>query len=119
MSINNTFHKLHISSVNASRLLSLLLLCLSLHACAAVKKHKAKSKSVVYSLTVAGIRPENKGDTFVRVSFLQSARFYKLPKDANPEYLILLKESEKSHKPVMVERANETSDVIISVTKPK
>ena len=119
MSITNGFNKLQISSINAGRLLSLLFLCFSLHACAAVKKHKGKSKSVVHELTVAGIRPENKTETFVRITFLQSARFYKLPKDSNPEYMILLQESERTHKPVLVERVSEESDVIVSVAKPK
>ncbi|MCW3122440.1 MAG: hypothetical protein JWQ38_1932 [Flavipsychrobacter sp.] len=118
MSINNT-NTSYLSSTRVLRLLSLLLLCLSLHSCALAKGKKAKKKGVVHAMTVAAIRPENKGDAFVRVSFLQSARFYKLPNNANPEYMILLKESLSTHTPVLVERAKEESDVIVSVTKQK
>ena len=101
------------------RLLSLLLLCLSLHSCALAKGKKNKQKGVVHLMTVAAIQPEHKGNTFVEVSFLQSARFYKLPNNANPDYMILLKESLNTHTPVLVERAKEESDVIVSVTKQK
>lgn len=94
-----------------------MLLVISLHSCAAQKKHKAKHKRVEYSLTVAAIRPANNDDAYITVTFLESARFYRLPKDANPAYLELLKGSEKDHKPVLVRRREETSDIIISVKK--
>ncbi len=81
-------------------------------------KHKLKKKGVENTMTVAAIRPPVSSETFVRVTFLQSQRFYKLPNDANPNYLALLKESEKSHTPVVIKRAKEESDVILSVRKP-
>jgi len=93
-----------------------LLLWGSPYADAAMKGHK-KKKTVSHKLTVAAIRPANNEDTFLRISFLQSARFYKLPKDANPMYLQLLKESMQTHNEVTVERATEESDVIVSVAK--
>jgi hypothetical protein len=100
-------------------ILSLLFLFSASLTFAVTKGHKHKKKPVTYALTVAAIRPPNDGETFMRVSFLQSARFYKLPLDADPAYLKSLNESVKTHTPVMVERASEESDVIVSVKKPK
>lgn len=97
-------------------MLSLLFLLGSLHASAIGKHKKVKNKSVEYALTVAAIRANN-DQTFVRVSFNESQRFYKLPNNADPAYLDLLKESEKNHTPVLVKRADEYSDVILSVKK--
>lgn len=83
-----------------------------------MKGHKTKKKAVAYTMTVAAIRVANPNETFVRVTFSQSQRFFKLPNDANPDYLSLLKESEKNRTPVIVKKANEESDVILSVEKP-
>ena len=69
-------------------------------------------------MTVAAIRTPGNNETFIRITFLQSQRFYKLPNDANPTYLDLLKESEKEHTPVIIRRAKEESDVILNVRKP-
>lgn len=68
-------------------------------------------------MTVAAIRPASKDETFVTVIFLQSARFFKLPNNANPVYLELLKTSEKTHQPITVLRTNDESDVIVGVKK--
>jgi len=68
-------------------------------------------------MTVAAIRPANNDETFVRVTFNESQRFFKLPNDANPKYLELLKESEKNKTPVIIKRANEGSDIILEVGK--
>ena len=83
------------------------------------KSHKKKHKQVTQSMTVAAIRPEQNNETFVRVIFLQSQRFYKLSNDADPKFLKLLNGSLQSHTPVIVKRETEESDVILSVTKPK
>ena len=69
-------------------------------------------------MTVAAIRVANPKDTFAKVTFFQSQRFFKLPNDASPNYLKLLKESEKNNTPVIVKRVSEESDVILSVEKP-
>ena len=82
------------------------------------KSHK-KHKQVTQSMTVAAIRPEQNNETFVRVIFLQSQRFYKLSNDADPKFLKLLNGSLQSHTPVIVKRETQESDVILSVTKPK
>ena len=74
---------------------------------------------VTHVMTVASVRPANSSETFVEVTFSESQRFYKLPNDANPKYLQLLKASEKNQSPVIVSRANEMSDVILSVAKAK
>ena len=81
-------------------------------------RHKTKKKGVEDTMTVAAIRPPNNGETFVKVTFLRSQMFYKLPNDADPAYLMLLKASEKDHSPVIVKRAKVESDVILSVRKP-
>jgi hypothetical protein len=82
-----------------------------------MKKQK-KTKSVAYKLTVANINAGTATDKNYEVTFLESARFYKISKKANPTYIGLLQESQKNNSPVMVSRANEYSDVILSVKKP-
>ena len=84
----------------------------------AKQHHKTKRKSVEDTMTVAAIRIPNKNETFVRITFLRSQKFYKLSNDANPKYLGILKESEKEHTPVIISRARAESDVILSVRKP-
>jgi hypothetical protein len=85
--------------------------------CATQKKH-AKKKGVVHTMTVLEVQPPRKDETYIEVSFRISQRIYKLPKNANPKYLELLKQSEREHTPVMVWRAKEESDVIVTVEKP-
>ncbi|MFI5196575.1 MAG: hypothetical protein ACHQD8_05755 [Chitinophagales bacterium] len=82
-----------------------------------MKGNKKKSKSVAQAMTVAAIRAANPKNTFIEVTFSESQRFYKLPNDADPKYLILLKESEKNNTPVIIKRVSEYSDVILSVSK--
>jgi hypothetical protein len=108
-----------INSTGLRGLLSLLFLAASLTACAAFKgKQKKKKKmEVQYTLTVARILPGNDTDSFTEVTFSESQRFYRLPKTANHSYLEILTAAEKSGKPVIVRRANETSDIILSVKK--
>ena len=72
----------------------------------------------MHAMTVLEVRMPEKEVTYVSVIFKVSQRIYKLPNDANPKYLQLLKESEKKHSPVNVWRAREESDVIIRVDKP-
>ena len=69
-------------------------------------------------MTVAAIRQQNNNEPFIRVTFLQSQRFYKLSSHADPAFLKLLKKSEKEHMPITVVRSKEESDVILSVKKP-
>ena len=92
-------------------------LLLSTHAGAIQKKH-AKKKTVVQSMTVMEVGQPVNDEPFLRVIFRVSQRIYKLPKDANPKYMQLLKASEHDHTPVLVERSKEESEVIISVKKP-
>ena len=99
-------------------MLSLLFLAGTLQTHAFQKHHKTKKNFVEHTMTVAGIRPAEHSETFITVFFLESARFYKLPKNAKPVYLELLKESERQHSPVLVKRAKEESDEILSVKKP-
>jgi hypothetical protein len=70
---------------------------------------------VAKMMTVAMIRPTE--DKFIPINFLESARFFRLAKDANPAYLELLKESERGHFKVLVKRASEESDLIVSVER--
>ena len=119
MSINTKIKPSILNSTVFAMLLGLLFLTFCTPADGAIKGHKKKKKTATYSLTVAAIRSANDEEAFMRVTFLQSARFYKLPKDANPGYLQLLKESELNHSPVIVERATEESDIIVSVKKVK
>ncbi|MES2701402.1 MAG: hypothetical protein V4649_02130 [Bacteroidota bacterium] len=72
---------------------------------------------VQHKMTVARILPTTPEETFIEVTFSESARFYKIPKNANPTYIKLLKDAEKSGAAVMVKRAREESDVIVSVKK--
>jgi hypothetical protein len=83
-----------------------------------MKGYKTKKNTVTDTMTVAAIRAANPNETFVKVTFFQSQRFFKLPNDANPDYLNLLKESEKNNTPVVVKRENQESDVLLSVKKP-
>jgi len=76
-----------------------------------------KKKGIENTMTVAAIRGSNNNETFIRVTFIQSQRFYKLSNDADPSFLNLLKESEKNHTPVIIKRAKEKSDIILSVKK--
>jgi hypothetical protein len=69
-------------------------------------------------MTVLEVGAPVNDEPFIRIIFRVSQRIYKLPKDANPKYLDLLKESQHSHIPVLVRRAKEESDVILSVEKP-
>lgn len=101
-------------------MLSLLFIVLFSQSCAIFKpKKKNGMESVEYALTVAGIRPAGGEDAYIEVFFNESARFYRLPKNATPEYLTLLRMSEKEQVPVMVKRANEYSDIILRVKKKK
>jgi hypothetical protein len=86
-------------------------------AAAIQKKHLAANKGVVNNMIVISIAPPEKDMPYFSVIFRISQRSYKLPNDANPRYLKLLKESEKKHTPVLVRRAREESDVIVSVEK--
>jgi hypothetical protein len=99
-------------------MLSLLFLFVSLSSCAIQKKKKNTGKNPVeYALTVAAIRPAMGEDPYIEVSFNESARFYRLPRNAAPAYLELLRESAKNNTPVLVKRANEYSDIILRVRK--
>lgn len=98
-------------------LLSLLFMTPALSATAKQAHRKAKKKGVVHAMTVLMISPPSNEETSIGVIFQVSQRRYKLPKDANPAYLKLLKESQANHTPVLVERASEASDVIVSVHK--
>ena len=117
MPINSKSKKYFLSPTCLRVMLGLLLMAVSLQGQAA-HRHKKKVKGVETTMTVVAIRPPHNNETFVRVSFTPSQRFYKLPNDANPAYLDLLKASEKNHTPVVIKRAKEESDVILSVRKP-
>ena len=107
-----------INSTCRISILSLLFVIGALQPCEAMKGgQKKKIKSVQQVMTVVTVRQESPNETFFTVTFTPSQRFYKLPNDANPKYLILLKESEKNHTPVIITRASERSDVILSVSK--
>ena len=99
-------------------MLGLLFMAFTNSATAAQKKHAPKKKGVVQSVTVLEVGAPVNDDPFIRIIFRVSQRIYKLPKDANPKYLDLLKESMHNHTPVQVRRAKEESDVILSVEKP-
>jgi hypothetical protein len=81
------------------------------------KKKGTVKKTVEYSLTVAAIRPATGNDPYIEVTFNESARFYRISKNAAPTYIDLLRESEKTGKPVLVKRANEDSDEILRVRR--
>lgn len=108
---------IRISSTCTRCLLSLLFLLASFQVFAIGKHKKAKNKNVENTMTVAAIRPATNDQAFIKVSFNESQRFYKLPKDANPVYIELLKESEKNHTQVTIKRSSEYSDVILNVKK--
>ena len=55
------------------------------------------------------------GDNFDKIIFKKSERIYKLAKNSNSQYLILLKESLTKNTLVTIKRANEQSDVILVV----
>ncbi len=106
------------SSTSRLCVLSLLFLLTALQSCAIQKKKKNTGKKPVeYAMTVAAIRPARGEDPYIEVSFNESARFYRIPRNAAPAYLDLLRESEKNATPVLVKRANEYSDVILRVKK--
>ena len=116
ISINSGRH--FISPTYLIGLLGLLFCVFIFQYAGATQRHKGKRKRVENTMTVAAIRTPGNNETFIRITFLQSQRFFKLPNDANPAYLNLLKESEKDNTPVIVKRAKEESDVILSVRKP-
>lgn len=118
MSVKGSIRKYSGSALWLS-VLSLLFLVCSVQNVFAAKGQKKKPKTVEYEMTVAAIRPANPKNTFIEVTFSESQRFYKLPNDADPKFLVLLKASEKDHTPVLVRRASEKSDVILRVTKKK
>ena len=89
-----------------------LFFCMVFYSCAASPAKMQPSK-LEQTMTVARISAAK--DNFIQVAFLQSQRFYKLPNDADPSFLVLLKESEKNNSPVMVTRADEYSDIILMV----
>jgi hypothetical protein len=96
-------------------LLGLLLIASS---CASAKRKKNTGKKPVeYALTVAAIRDPQPAEQYVEVSFNESARFYKLPKNADPKYRELLEQSQKTNTAVLVKRANEYSDIILRVRR--
>jgi hypothetical protein len=114
MPINISQEKKVFSSIRRVALLSFLfVLYFAFSAAGRDKKHK---KGVATSMIVAVIRPASKEDSFITVCFTKSARFYKLPKNANPRYIALLQESAKNKSAVTITRANEQSDIILSVT---
>lgn len=118
MPIDRTYKKKFINSICFISILSLFFCTNPALTVYAVKKHKQQhKKGVEYSMTVAAIRPVNNDETYITIIFNESARFYKLPKNANPAYLDLLKESEKNKTRVLVGRVREESDVILSVKK--
>jgi|GEM_PF-3218134 len=97
-----------------------LLFALSICAsCMGTKKKKVNDGKhpVEYALTVAAIHPASATDQYIEVTFNESARFYRLPRNANPSWISLLEESQKNSTPVLVKRANEYSDIIIRVRK--
>ena len=98
--------------------LSLFFIAWCIPAAAIQKKHVAAKKGVVNTMIVISIAPPENERPYFTVIFRVSQRAYKLPNDANPRYLKLLKESEKNHTPLLVRRAREESDVIVSVEKP-
>jgi len=97
-------------------MLGLFFMLTATPAIALPQKHN-KHKGVVHSMTVLAVRPANNDEPYFNVLFRISQRIYKLPKDANPAYLALLKESATKHTPVLVRRANEGSDVIMGVER--
>lgn len=114
----STYKRSWINSVCSLCILGLLFCVGPGAATAGQKKHVVKKKGVVHSMTVMEVGQPVNDEPSIRVMFRVSQRIYKLPKDANPKYLELLKESQQYHTPVLVRRAKEESDVILSVEKP-
>jgi hypothetical protein len=84
----------------------------------AKQARKAKSKNVESTMTVVNITP-TKGKDSVTVIFTPSQRFYKMRIKSNAKYLALLEASKRDKTLVTIVRADEKSDVILSVSKPK
>jgi len=88
---------------------------------------KAKDVAVTNSMIVLKILPERKGDTCVKVIFQTSQRIYRVTvksktKKGNElasKNILWLIESKDKHIPVLVKRANEKSDLILSVEKDR
>lgn len=99
-------------------LLSLLFLLGTLQGVAMPQKQSKKAKPVVNSMIVLDIAPPTKADPYYEVVFQVSQRQYRLSKEASAKYLRLLRESKRNRTPVLVKRAREDSDVILSVKKP-
>lgn len=122
MSIKKSFSKLFVNSTCTTYMLGLFFLAIAFPSCALVQKKKVDNNGKVpveYALTVAAINPPAGNDAYIEVNFNESARFYKIPKNAAPEYLELLRMSEKTNTPVLVKRANEYSDIILRVRRKK
>jgi hypothetical protein len=122
MSIIKSFKTLLANSTCISYMLGLFFLAIAFTSCALVQKKKVDNNGKVpveYALTVAAINPPAGNDAYIEVNFDESARFYRIPKNAAPEYLELLRMSEKTNTPVLVKRANEYSDIILRVRKKK
>ena len=100
-------------------MLSLFFLVVIFQSCTISKEHTNPAKEVIQEMTVIKILPENSDSNFMKVVFKRSQRTYKLAKDTDPHYILLLKESEQNNTAVLVKRAKEESDVIISVEKVK
>jgi hypothetical protein len=116
----NVYKKLSSSAVRVCLLSFLLLMVVLAPASAMAKKKKKKNtgkEPVEYALTVAEVRPAQPGDQYTEVTFLESARFYRLHRNADPAFLELLKKSQEQHTQVLVKRANEYSDIITRVRK--
>jgi hypothetical protein len=121
MSIVKSFKTFFTNSTCFSYMLGLFFLIIAFPSCALVQKKKVNNGKVPveYALTVAAINQPAGNDAYIEVSFNESARFYRIPKNAAPEYLELLRMSEKTNTPVLVKRANEYSDIILRVRKKK
>jgi len=117
MSIRSFVNRKMVNSICTICMLGLLFMVAALPAVAQKKKKGAVKKTVEYALTVAAIRPATGDDPYIEVTFNESARFYRISKNAAPAYIDLLRESEKTGKPVLVKRANEDSDVILRVRR--
>ena len=84
------------------------------------KRDSRRRKSIHREMSVAHIR-EPKGAEYVEVVFLESARFYKLPKK-NPKYdeiLKLLRDAMAKGRVLKVQFASLDSDVIEGAQGPQ
>ncbi len=117
MSIRSFVNRRMVNSICTLCILGLLFIVATVPAAAQKKKKGTVKKTVEYSLTVAAIRPATGNDPYIEVTFNESARFYRISKNAAPTYIDLLRESEKTGKPVLVKRANEDSDEILRVRR--